>query len=1001
MKTRKNRSIFRMILSSMLAILCIEILLLVGILYFSNMTERLNRNACNLLDTQTSNRQTYLQSTLVKNNNLTELSDKLDSALLELMDSGSLQLSDLDRDDDKCAALLQAVSDDLISTLRQKEITGLFVVLNTRDLDTLDADTPLTGIYLRDLDPDAAPSERNADLLLERSPIQLVQSMFISTSKNWQPTILRGPDTTAGFIYPAFETAYLDHASLDENDYGHLTTSTYTLSGDPRSAVAYSVPLILPDGTVYGVLGVEMLSTYLQQLLPSDELENGQEGMYFFAYTEHLLTDETIPLQIVAASGHSGPMENESVTLTTSGEDHWLEWNGRTYYTSMQLLSVYNRNAPFSNEHWYLVSAVPAAQLFSFSREIVYILALAIFLTIVIGIFCSFFVSRRLAHPISKMSEEAAAAQHNPNNVPVFSPTHIKELEQFSSSISKLSQDIVNTSTKFLRIMDMASIEIGGYEIRHDTGSVYVTDNFFSLLGIEDKRPTTDLVPEHFISILKEFDESCPHMEYPSVGKLYRVALPDGNIRYLHMKETVVGHAQIGIAEDETAATMERMRIEYERDFDALTNIYNRRAFHRIYQSLFQAPQILKHAALIMLDLDNLKYINDTFGHDYGDEYIRHAGQCMTESLPSTALYAHISGDEFMIFLYGYDSDKEIMDVVDNFKYTVRRHSIQLPDGTARGISISGGISWYPENTTDPSVLKTYADFAMYQIKQSSKGAIGVFDPEIYQQKIYVENLRREFYQVIHEEKLDYHFQPIVSALDGSVYAYEALMRVNMPVLKGPGQVLQVAREESCLHDVERLTVFKASEAFVRLKKDGHIRGDELLFLNSISSQYLTDEESREYIARYSDLQDQLVVEVTESENLDPEILERKRHFPGFKGIFALDDYGSGYSNEKTLLSLSPHYIKLDISIIHSIDTDVSKQQLASYIISYAHLHDIQIIAEGIETSAELLKVLELGADLLQGYYLARPAAVPEAIDPEAVKYIHKFQKAHRTSVKN
>lgn len=340
-----------MILSGMLAILCIEILLLVGILYFSNMTERLNRNACNLLDTQTSNRQTYLQSTLVKNNNLTELSDKLDSALLELMDSGSLQLSDLDRDDDKCAALLQAVSDDLISTLRQKEITGLFVVLNTRDLDTLDADTPLTGIYLRDLDPDAAPSERNADLLLERSPIQLVQSMFISTSKNWQPTILRGPDTTAGFIYPAFETAYLDHASLDENDYGHLTTSTYTLSGDPRSAVAYSVPLILPDGTVYGVLGVEMLSTYLQQLLPSDELENGQEGMYFFAYTEHLLTDETIPLQIVAASGHSGPMENESVTLTTSGEDHWLEWNGRTYYTSMQLLSVYNRNAPFSNEH--------------------------------------------------------------------------------------------------------------------------------------------------------------------------------------------------------------------------------------------------------------------------------------------------------------------------------------------------------------------------------------------------------------------------------------------------------------------------------------------------------------------------------------------------------------------------------------------------------------------------------------------------------------------------
>lgn len=1001
MKTRKNRSIFRMILSGMLAILCIEILLLVGILYFSNVTERLNRNACDLLDTQTSNRQTYLQNTLVKNNNLTELSDSLDSALLELINSGYMQISDLDNDDSKCVALLQAVSDDLIDTLRQKDITGLFVVFNTRDLDTLKADTPLSGIYLRDLDPDAAPSYRNADLLLERSPIQLVQSMYVSTAKNWQPAIMCDAESPCSFIYPAFQAALHDHASLDENDYGHVTTATYTLSGDQRSAVAYSIPLILPDGTVYGVVGVELLSTYLQQLLPSDELGNNQEGMYFFAYTESDLTDETIPLQVVVSSAHGASIENETLTLTTSGEDHWLDLDGKTCYTSMQPLTFYNRNAPFSNEHWYLVSAVPVTQLFSFSREIVYILLTAVLLTIVIGLFYSFFASRQLAHPISKMSEEAAAAQHNPNNVPVFSPTHIKELEQFSSSISKLSQDIVNTSTKFLQIMDMASIEIGGYEVRQDVNSVYVTDNFFSLLGIDDRKPSGELTPESFIAILKEFDETCPHSESSSGGKLYRVVLENGNIRYLHMKETVLDHAQIGIAEDETAATMERMRIEYERDFDALTNIYNRRAFRRIYKSLFRAPQILKHAALIMLDLDNLKYINDTFGHDYGDEYIRHAGQCMTESLPSTALYAHISGDEFVIFLYGYDSREEIMDVVDTFKYTVRRHSIQLPDGTTRGISISGGISWYPENTTNSSVLKTYADFAMYQIKQTTKGAIGSFDPEIYQQKIYVENLRREFYQVIHEEKLEYHFQPIVSAADGSVYAYEALMRVNMPVLKSPGQVLQVAREESCLHDIERLTVFKASEAFERLKKDGRIRGDERLFLNSISSQYLTAEESQEYIARYSDLQDQLVVEVTESENLDQAILERKRNFPGFKGIFALDDYGSGYSNEKTLLSLFPHYIKLDISIIHSIDTDVSKQQLASYIISYAHLHDIQIIAEGLETPAELLKVLELGADLLQGYYLERPALIPGVINPAALKCIREFHESRKAARKS
>ena len=268
MKQQKNRSIFRVILSGMLIILCVEVLLLLGILYFSDVTGRLNRNACDLLDKQANNRQTYFQNTLAKNDNLTELSDQLDSALTELIDSGRMQLSDLDSDTDKCVPLVQAVSDDLISTLRKKDITGIFIVFNTRDMDTMDPSATLSGIYLRDMDPDAVPSFRNTDLLLERSPIQLVQSMFISTSQTWKPTI-SGSDARS-FVYPAFQAAYKDHASLEESDYGHVTTSTYTLSGDQHSTIAYSIPLILPDGTVYGVLGVETLVTYLQLILPSD-----------------------------------------------------------------------------------------------------------------------------------------------------------------------------------------------------------------------------------------------------------------------------------------------------------------------------------------------------------------------------------------------------------------------------------------------------------------------------------------------------------------------------------------------------------------------------------------------------------------------------------------------------------------------------------------------------------------------------------------------------------
>lgn len=134
------------------------------------------------------------------------------------------------------------------------------------------------------------------------------------------------------------------------------------------------------------------------------------------------------------------------------------------------------------------------------------------------------------------------------------------------------------------------------------------------------------------------------------------------------------------------------------------------------------------------------------------------------------------------------------------------------------------------------------------------------------------------------------------------------------------------------------------------------------------------------------------MVEITEQEDLDRACLERKRNVPGFSGSFALDDYGSGYSNELNLLELSPRYIKIDISIVRGIDTDRDKQQIVSNIVAYAHARSMQLIAEGIETEAQLRTVIGLGVDLLQGYYLSRPAAVPAPIAPAAQAVIDQLE---------
>lgn len=991
---KQGRSIFHTIFLAMLSVLFIETLLLLIVLYLSRVGERLNQNAIDLLQKQVENRSSYLESVMLDNQNLSSLSDKINTAAESLRESGLIDMEHLGDNSNACLPLMEAIDSDLIEELRSHSATGLFVLFNTQDLSRREIHSDIPCIYLRDLDPDAPASDRNADLLLLRAPAAMVKSMGISTDRAWTPALSYRGLGTSGILYPSFQAAYEDHAQLSASDYGHWTITSYTLTGDDHPAIAYTIPLILSDGTVYGVLGIEMTTAYLQSLLPFWELQNEQAGSYLLASHTGNLQDPEVSLSAACCSTGTGIEaynSEDTLLLTHKNRQQFLLINhGKRYYAALAPLSFYNRNAPFSSEQWLLIGTVELRQLFSFSNHVILLLGLNILLMLIVGLICSLICSRRLARPISRLSAEVAAVQKNRRTIPNLSLTGIRELDQFSTAITTLSRDILMTSTKFLRIMDMASVELGGYEIRFDTGSVYFTDNFFSMLGVNSEESTV-LTPVQFQEQLQSFTASCPHTSSPSGGRVYRIVRPNGETRYLRMEVRQEGQAQFGLIEDVTMTTFERLRIEHERDYDTLTGLYNRQAFQRESEALFSEPKQLKHAALLMLDMDNLKYTNDTYGHDWGDQYIRQAGRCFADYTPKDTLCARISGDEFHLLFYGYESQDEIRKVLTNLREQLHQQSLPLPDGKVLHLSISGGIAWYPEDGTQLDILKKYADFAMYQIKHSRKGALGEFDLGSYNQEVYSVQARLDLHRLIKNEMLSYHFQPIVSARTGQIVAYEALMRSMLPTLKSPDTIMKLAREENCLHDIERITMFKATEAYLSLQERGLIRGTELLFVNSIASQHMTDEENQEYCRRFAAIQKQIVIEITEEEMLDPASLEVKRGTPGFPGTFALDDYGSGYSSEKNLLELSPKYIKIDLSIIRGIDTDPDKQQIVANIVAYAHPRKMLIIAEGLETPEEIHKVLELDVDLLQGFCLARPAAIPGSVHSDALDVIYDF----------
>ena len=993
LENRPERTVFHNIFATMMLVMAVELLLAVASMLAVNVTGKLDENAKDLLTMRVRNRASYVQDILQNAEDLTQLSEQINATTQKMLQSGAISLDTLDNSSEQSDALLVALAPQLVDTLRAKQVTGIFVMLNTHDLDTCEVGKKMPGIYLRDQDPDARPSERNSDLLLERASATVVKKLGIGTDKGWQPAFPYQGNTKGGILRTVFQTAYKDGASLSAENYGRWTINSYCLAGDDRHAIAYSIPLILPDGTVYGVVGVELLTEYLQTKLPFTELDEDKAGTYFIVSTTDAQTEGVLTLRKTVTSGEDLAAADapQGVLYCRRGEDgDWLELDGKRYYMVLEPLQVYNRNAPFAGEKWYLAGTIEQSVLLAFSDRVQKVLLATLLVTLVLSVCGSLLISVRLASPIDRLYREVIDAQEK-KTFPHLSRTAIREVDRFAETITQLNKELVTNSTKFLRIMDMASVEIGGYELRTDTGSVFVTDNFFSLLGMPGITGKP-LSVRRFEEVLKGIREKTPCARTAEGDELLTIQQPDG-VRYIMLRSTIEGHAKIGLAEDVTATVLERKRIEHERDYDILTGLYNRQAFNRVCTELFAAPERMGVAALMMMDLDNLKHINDTYGHDWGDQYIRRTGQCLRENTPAGTVCARLSGDEFLVLFCGYRSRDAVREKIEHLTNAMQQSVALLPSGNALHISLSGGIAWYPDDGQDWETLKKYADFAMYQVKHSDKGRVEEFDIGVYNREAYAERTRREFRQLLSNAQVFYCFQPIFSARSGKVIAYEALMRSDLPTLRSPATIMKLAREQGALYEIERITFTKALETFDSLCRAGSVSGDAMIFVNSIASTCLSHVDGKYIYSRWHELCRRMVVEITEEEAIDYEALERKRNAPGFSGMFALDDYGSGYSNENTLLQLAPRFIKVDIAIIRGIDTSPDKQQILQNVVAYAHPRSMKIVAEGVETAAELRTVIELGADLLQGYFLARPAIVPGAIAPEAAAIIGELQR--------
>lgn len=710
-------------------LILLQAAILLGSLYLSGIFSQVNSNERSILGKQVVNRANYLEIQMTQQwSDIAELAQSINRKTQAAIEQGAIRLDLLENDSKEASKLIGMICTDMIETMYRNKNSGIYVIFNTSSLDG--NVEPKTGFHVRDFDPTVNATTQYSDLLLECAPISTVKAMNISTDTGWDTRYDFGTAYGDYFRKPFME-AYRAMRKLEAVDYACWNSSAQS---SLPSGLTYSMPLMLEDGTLYGVLGVELLDDYVGDSLPYDELGFGTDGTYMLALFDKGTNRATLKM----VSGKTRLRRGETIALTPGKDGSYaFEQDGKKIVTQMDRLTVYDMYAPFDSETWVLMGATTAQSLYAFSKRVSRMILLAIALMLIFDAAGSVLIARRLSKPIEKLSKEVDIARMNENGIPRLSITGIREIDHFAEAFAGLSREAINTSTRFLRMLDMASVDIAGCEFdtskEADVTPAFATDNFFPLLGVPNG-DAGNVTLGQIKMLQSKMTDSILSVEKKGDSTLLHVRSLDGKERYVRLKETQIESRTIVLAEDVTTSTLERLRIERERDYDLLTGLYNRRAFYRFAGRLFDRPDKMKHTAVVMMDLDNLKRTNDTFGHEWGDRYIHEAAVCFLRSIPDGTLCARVSGDEFNILFCGYDSREAVQRAIDRLVSGVENSHFNLPDGQATRIHVSGGIAWYPEDGTELMELIKCADFAMYQMKRNEKGRFGVFDRTQYNQ---------------------------------------------------------------------------------------------------------------------------------------------------------------------------------------------------------------------------------------------------------------------------
>jgi diguanylate cyclase (GGDEF)-like protein len=422
--------------------------------------------------------------------------------------------------------------------------------------------------------------------------------------------------------------------------------------------------------------------------------------------------------------------------------------------------------------------------------------------------------------------------------------------------------------------------------------------------------------------------------------------------------------------------------LERQANYDALTGLPNRHLFHdRLKQAVF-AQRSTKSIAVVFIDLDHFKVINDSLGHNFGDEVLRHVGERLTAAVRDGDTVARLGGDEFVLIL----SDQTREEVI--FR-TMRRLIGKVGEPMIVGdrelnITCSAGISLYPQDGPDVQTLLKNADAAMYRAKSVGRNTFQFFTAEMNELANERLSMEQSLRRAIERDELLLHYQPRLNLHTGEVDGVEALVRWMHPVrgLTFPDRFISLAEETGLIVPIGEWVLRTACEQ----GRDWRRAGFRPVISVNLSARQL-------WAGGLVRLVGDVIAETGMSEQLELELTESMvmhdaenviATMQGLKALgvrLSVDDFGTGYSSLSYLKRLPLTALKIDGSFVRDISSGAPDEGLiAKAIISLAHSLHLRVIAEGVETEEQRAFLKAHACDEIQGYLVSRPVAAVECV---------------------